>query len=73
MELIIAAYVGIDNNSPVWISAASFVVAGLVFLVLPYESRAGLVPNQEFLEMIDLGYVTCICITTILISAVDYR
>jgi MFS family permease len=39
MAPIIAAYVGINNNYPVWISAALFVVAGLVFLVLPYETR----------------------------------
>lgn len=36
---IIAAYVGIDNNLPIWISAALFIVAGLVFFVLPYETR----------------------------------
>lgn len=39
MAPIIAAYVGIDNDMPVWISAALFIVAGLVFLVLPYETR----------------------------------
>ncbi|KAM0198945.1 hypothetical protein ACHAPI_003389 [Fusarium lateritium] len=39
MAPIIAAYVGIDNDMPVWISAALFVVAGIVFLVLPYETR----------------------------------
>lgn len=39
MAPIIAAYVGIDTEMPVWISAALFVVAGLVFLVLPYETR----------------------------------
>ncbi|KAM0545347.1 hypothetical protein ACHAPJ_011419 [Fusarium lateritium] len=36
---IIAAYVGIDNDYPVWISAGLFILAGLVFLVLPYETR----------------------------------
>lgn len=39
MAPIIAAYVGIDNDYPVWISAALFVLAGFVFLVLPYETR----------------------------------
>lgn len=39
MAPIIAAYVGIDTDLPVWISAALFVMAGLVFLVLPYETR----------------------------------
>ncbi|OAQ83849.1 membrane transporter [Purpureocillium lilacinum] len=39
MAPIIAAYVGIDTDLPVWISAALFVVAGFVFLILPYESR----------------------------------
>lgn len=39
MAPIIAAYVGIDTELPVWISAALFMVAGLVFLVLPYETR----------------------------------
>lgn len=39
MAPIIAAYVGIDTDLPVWISAALFMVAGLVFLVLPYEMR----------------------------------
>lgn len=39
MAPIIAAYVGIETSTPVWISAALFVVAGLVFLVLPYETR----------------------------------
>ncbi|CAM1508394.1 Fc.00g052420.m01.CDS01 [Cosmosporella sp. VM-42] len=39
MAPIIAAYVGIDTDMPVWISAALFVVAGLVFLILPYEMR----------------------------------
>ncbi|KAK1526996.1 MFS transporter, metabolite:H+ symporter [Colletotrichum costaricense] len=36
---IIAAYVGIDNDYPVWVSAALFILAGLIFLVLPYETR----------------------------------
>ncbi|KAM0332470.1 hypothetical protein ACHAQA_002751 [Verticillium albo-atrum] len=39
MAPLIAAYVGIDNDMPVWISAALFVVAGVVFLLLPYETR----------------------------------
>lgn len=39
MAPIIAAYVGVDNDYPVWISAALFIVAGFVFLVLPYETR----------------------------------
>ena len=39
MAPIIAAYVGVDTDMPVWISAALFMVAGLVFLVLPYETR----------------------------------
>ncbi|KAF5692261.1 membrane transporter [Fusarium denticulatum] len=39
MAPIIAAYVGIGNDMPVWISAALFVVAGFVFLILPYETR----------------------------------
>lgn len=39
MAPIIAAYVGIDTDLPVWISAALFVVAGVVFLILPYETR----------------------------------
>ncbi|KAM5351154.1 hypothetical protein ACJ41O_003877 [Fusarium nematophilum] len=39
MAPIIAAYVGIETDLPVWISAALFVVAGVVFLVLPYETR----------------------------------
>ncbi|KAG8361379.1 hypothetical protein FVEN_g767 [Fusarium venenatum] len=34
-----AAYVGIDNDYPVWISAGLFILAGLIFLVLPYETR----------------------------------
>ncbi|KAL6407177.1 membrane transporter [Ilyonectria robusta] len=39
MAPIIAAYIGIDTDMPVWISAALFMVAGLVFLILPYETR----------------------------------
>ncbi|KAL2863189.1 MFS transporter [Aspergillus lucknowensis] len=39
MAPIIAAYVGVDTDLPVWISAALFMVAGLVFLVLPMETR----------------------------------
>ncbi|KAL3490408.1 major facilitator superfamily domain-containing protein [Aspergillus germanicus] len=39
MAPIIAAYVGVETDVPVWISASLFVVAGLVFLVLPYETR----------------------------------
>jgi sugar phosphate permease len=39
MAPIIAAYVGVETDVPVWISACLFVVAGLVFLVLPYETR----------------------------------
>lgn len=38
MAPIIAAYVGVDNDYPVWISAALFMLAGLVFLALPYET-----------------------------------
>ncbi|ETN42332.1 uncharacterized protein HMPREF1541_01486 [Cyphellophora europaea CBS 101466] len=39
MAPIIAAYVGVETSMPVWISAALFVVAGIVFLLLPYETR----------------------------------
>lgn len=39
MAPIIAAYVGVDTDLPVWISASLFLVAGLVFLFLPYETR----------------------------------
>ena len=39
MAPIIAAYVGVQTSLPIWISAALFIVAGLVFLLLPYESR----------------------------------
>ncbi|KIX08884.1 uncharacterized protein Z518_03541 [Rhinocladiella mackenziei CBS 650.93] len=34
----IAAYVGV-NNSPIWVSAGLFIVAGVVFAILPYEMR----------------------------------
>lgn len=36
---IIAAYIGINTDMPIWISAALFVVAGFFFLMLPYEMR----------------------------------
>ncbi|KAJ5815434.1 hypothetical protein N7474_007211 [Penicillium riverlandense] len=36
---IIVVYVGVDTSMPVWISAALFIVAGFVFLALPYEMR----------------------------------
>ena len=36
---IIGAYVGLDTSLPVWISAALFAFAGIMFLLLPYESR----------------------------------
>jgi hypothetical protein len=39
MAPIIAAYVGVETDVLVWISASLFVVAGLGFLVLPYETR----------------------------------
>lgn len=39
MAPIIALYVGIDTNVPVWISASLFIVAGFCFLLLPYEMR----------------------------------
>lgn len=39
MAPIIAAYIGVDTSLPVWISAALFMVAGVVFLALPYETR----------------------------------
>ncbi|PLB49714.1 MFS general substrate transporter [Aspergillus steynii IBT 23096] len=39
MAPIIAAYIGIETDVPVWISAALFLVAGVVFLILPYETR----------------------------------
>ncbi|TVY42803.1 putative MFS-type transporter [Lachnellula occidentalis] len=39
MAPIIAAYVGLDTDAPIWISAALFVVAGFVFMLLPYETR----------------------------------
>lgn len=39
MAPIIVLYTGLDTSLPVWISAGLFIVAGLVFLVLPYETR----------------------------------
>ena len=39
MAPIIVTYVGLETSTPIWISAALFVVAGIVFLLLPYESR----------------------------------
>ncbi|KAL4924016.1 MFS transporter [Aspergillus undulatus] len=39
MAPIIAAYVGIETDTPIWISAALFVVAGVVFLIMPVETR----------------------------------
>ncbi|UPK93908.1 hypothetical protein LCI18_004843 [Fusarium solani-melongenae] len=36
---IIGAYVGLTTSVPIWISAALFAVAGVVFLFLPYESQ----------------------------------
>lgn len=39
MAPIIAAYIGIETSTPVWISAALVVLAGFVFLILPYETR----------------------------------
>lgn len=36
---LIGAYVGLSTSIPIWISAALFAVAGIVFLLLPYESR----------------------------------
>jgi hypothetical protein len=39
MAPIIAAYVGLDTDLPLWISAGLFIVAGFVFLGLPYETR----------------------------------
>ncbi|KAL4902712.1 hypothetical protein BDW74DRAFT_186678 [Aspergillus multicolor] len=39
MAPIIAAYVGVDTDVPIWISAALFVVAGLVFCLMPFETR----------------------------------
>lgn len=41
MAPIIAAYVDIDTDRPVWISAALFILAGFVFLFLPYEKGTG--------------------------------
>lgn len=34
-----ATLIGLTTSVPIWISAALFAVAGLVFLALPYESR----------------------------------
>ena len=39
MAPIITAYVGLETDLPIWISAALFMVAGLVFLTLPFETR----------------------------------
>ncbi|KAF2108027.1 major facilitator superfamily domain-containing protein [Lophiotrema nucula] len=39
MAPIIAAYVSIETDTTVWIPAALSVVAGFVFLALPYEMR----------------------------------
>lgn len=39
MAPIIVAYTGLESSVPLYISAALFIIAGLVFLVLPYESR----------------------------------
>lgn len=39
MAPLIAAYVGVNTSMPIWISAALFIVAGFVFLALPYEMR----------------------------------
>jgi len=39
MAPIIVAYTGLETSVPLYISAALFIVAGLVFLILPYESR----------------------------------
>lgn len=39
MAPIIAAYTGVETDMPVWISAALFVLAGLVFFILPVETR----------------------------------
>ncbi|CAI6091745.1 hypothetical protein V2G26_003764 [Clonostachys chloroleuca] len=36
---LIGAYVGLNTSVPIWISAALFAVAGIVFVLLPYESR----------------------------------
>lgn len=35
---LIGAYVGLTTSVPIWVSAALFAVAGLMFLTLPYES-----------------------------------
>ena len=39
MAPIVVAYTGLETSIPIWISAALFIAAGLVFLALPYESR----------------------------------
>lgn len=39
MAPIIAAYVGVETSTPIWISASLFILAGLIFLALPYETR----------------------------------
>ena len=39
MAPIIVTYVGLETSVPIWISASLFIVAGFVFLILPYESR----------------------------------
>lgn len=39
MAPIIAAYVGVETDVPIWISGALFLVAGIVFVLLPYEMR----------------------------------
>ncbi|EPE09768.1 sugar transporter [Ophiostoma piceae UAMH 11346] len=39
MAPIIVAYVNVDTSIPIWISAALFVCSGVVFLLLPYETR----------------------------------
>ncbi|GME57719.1 hypothetical protein GTA08_BOTSDO07905 [Neofusicoccum parvum] len=38
MAPIIAAYVGV-TNTPIWVSAALFIVIGFIFVLLPYETR----------------------------------
>jgi hypothetical protein len=39
MAPIIVAYVGVETDVPVWISASLFVLAGFCFLIMPYETR----------------------------------
>ncbi|KAH7371868.1 major facilitator superfamily domain-containing protein [Cadophora sp. MPI-SDFR-AT-0126] len=36
---ILAAYIGVETDAPIWISASLFVVAGFLFFLLPYEMR----------------------------------